>query len=230
MISFNYYDVIKRVHPLWLPFFEENKEDLQNILNKLTQIQESDKIQEIYPKPKDIFRALFYCGPEEVKLVILGQDPYINEDQAMGLSFSVPKTEKVPPSLVNIYKEIKNCYPDFEIPKHGLLKRWAKKEKILLLNAALTVIAGISNSHAALWQKFTDNLIVWLQNKNPHCVFLLMGNFAITKAKLIDSNKHKIFKTVHPSPLSASRGFIGCKGFKEIDDYLESKGLKPIKW
>jgi uracil-DNA glycosylase len=149
----------------------------------------------------------------------------------MGLSFSVPKNHRlIPPSLKNIFKEIKNSYPDYEIPKHGLLKKWAKREKILLLNSALSVQSGNSNSHALLWQDFTDKLINWFQKQNDKCIFLLMGNNAKSKANLIDSKKHKIFITIHPSPLSAHRGFFGCGVFKEINEYLKLKDLDEINY
>jgi uracil-DNA glycosylase len=169
----------------------------------------------------------------------MGQDPYIGYEiinnikipQACGLSFSVPKShKKIPPSLQNIFKEIKNCYPDYEIPKHGSLKRWVKKEKILLLNAALTVIEGKSNSHAELWTSFTDKLIKYISEKNNKTIFLLMGNFAIKKEYLIDTKKHKVFRTVHPSPLSANRGFFGCNIFKIINEYLIENNQEPINW
>jgi uracil-DNA glycosylase len=227
---YEYEIITKKIMPGWTPFFEENKELLQNILKKLNSFE-----YKIYPKPKDIFRALFYYDPKDIKLLILGQDPYIGEEnelpQAMGLSFSVPKNHRlIPPSLKNIFKEIKNCYPDYEIPKHGLLKKWAKREKILLLNSALSVQAGNSNSHALLWQDFTDKLINWFQKQNDKCIFLLMGNNAKSKANLIDSEKHKIFITIHPSPLSAHRGFFGCGVFKEINEYLKLKDLDEINY
>ena len=219
-MRFEYSKVIEKVNQSWIPFFDENKEELEKIFEKINK-----KKEEIYPLPEDLFRALFYFPPNEIKLVIIGQDPYIGSEdnipQAMGLSFSVPKKHrKIPPSLQNIFKEIKNCYPDFNIPNHGLLKRWAKQEKILLLNSALTVKAGESNSHANLWVNFTDKLIKYLSDKNDKCVFLLMGNFAKGKKHLINEEKHKVFITVHPSPLSASRGFFGCGVFKEINEFL----------
>jgi len=226
-------DIIAKVNIGWLPFFEENKEQLDKILDNI------DFNDNIFPKKKNIFKTLFYFPPEDVKLFIMGQDPYIGFEiinnikvpQACGLSFSVPKShKKIPPSLQNIFKEIKNCYSDYEIPKHGSLKKWVKKEKILLLNAALTVIEGLSNSHAELWKDFTNKLIKFISDKNDKTIFLLMGNFAINKKCLIDENKHKIFTTVHPSPLSASRGFFGCNIFKNINDYLIENGKEPIKW
>jgi len=212
----------------WLPFFNKYSNDLNLILET---INYNDKV---YPPKDKLFRALFYFSPEEIKLVILGQDPYISSydgiPQACGLSFSVPECHKlIPPSLKNIFKEIKNCYSDYEIPSNGCLERWASNEKILLLNASLTVNDGKSNSHAVIWSKFTDNLIRFISENNEGTIFLLMGNFAINKEKLI-SDKHKIFKTVHPSPLSAFRGFFGCKIFLKINEYLIENELEPIKW
>jgi uracil-DNA glycosylase len=230
MANFEYENIIKKVNIEWLPFFEENKEDFQKILTELNTMT-----KKIYPKPKDLLRSLFYHSPNDIKLFLLGQDPYIGEEntlpQAMGLSFSVPKKhKKIPPSLQNIFKEIKNSYPDYNIPKHGLLKRWARQEKILLLNAALTVFEKDSNSHAKLWFNFINKLIKWFQDKNDGCIFLLMGNFAQTKKAFIDEKKHKIFSTVHPSPLSAHNGFFKCNVFKQINDYLEEKDKDIIIW
>ena len=226
-------DIISKIHKGWLEFFEENKEQLDKILEKI------EFNENIFPNKQNIFKSLFYFSPEEIKLFIMGQDPYINYEminevkvpQACGLSFSVPKShKKIPPSLKNIFKEIKNCYPDYEIPKHGSLKRWVKKEKILLLNAALTVSEGKSNSHAILWSDFTNKLIKFISDKNEKTIFLLMGNFAINKKCLIDENKHKIFTTVHPSPLSASKGFFNCNVFKNINDYLVENNQETINW
>jgi uracil-DNA glycosylase len=198
---YNYDKVTKRIHSDWMPFFEANKYELVDILAKLNELAEKSTI---YPNRQDIFRAFFYHSPKDIKLTIIAQDPYINEDknkpQAMGLCFSVPKCHRlIPPSLQNIRKEIKNCYPDYDVPKHGLLKKWAKKEKMLLLNSALTVEKGNSNSHAKLWTKFTDRLIDWFSEQNNHCVFLLMGGYALQKAVHIDLSRHRIFNTVHPS-------------------------------
>ena len=236
-MNYEYNELIKRVHPEWLSFFENNRAELENILNLVNADLLNGKT--IYPYPQNVFRTLYYFGPKDIKLVLLGQDPYINAEiyddqtipQACGMSFGVPKIhKKIPPSLSNIFTEIKNCYPDSKIPKHGFLKRWICKEKMLLLNSALTVIAGKSNSHKDLWSSFTDKLIEFISRENKNTIFLLMGNFAINKSNLIDINKHKIFTTVHPSPLSASKGFFGCKVFIKIDEYLKSKNKKSIKW
>jgi len=231
-MSFDYEYVIKRIHKDWLPFFEKNKTYFETILNELNEMNENNII---YPLPSNLLRSLFYHSPKDIKLLLLGQDPYISEEngipQAIGLSFSVTKKhKKIPPSLKNIFKEIKNAYPDFNIPNHGSLKRWARKEKILLLNASLTVFQGKSNSHAKIWNPFTNMLIKWFQDNNIGCIFLLMGNFAQTKKVFIDENKHKIFNTIHPSPLSAYNGFFGCNVFKKINDYLEERGEEIIDW
>jgi uracil-DNA glycosylase len=226
MISYD--NIIKNIHPDWLPFFEYNKDELYSIISKLS-------YKHFYPLEKHIFRSLKYISVTDIKLIILGQDPYINIEknipQATGLSFSVPKIHtKIPLSLVNIFKEIKNSYPEYEIPKHGCLNRWAKEEKILLLNCSLTVEPGKSNSHKDLWLNFTNNLIKFINNNNDNTIFLLMGAFAINKMNLIDHEKHKIFTTRHPSPLSAYRGFFGCNVFKLVNEYLEEQNKEIINY
>jgi uracil-DNA glycosylase len=220
-MNFEYNEIIKDVNKEWLPFFETFKNELEKILTELNKFK--DRV--IYPQPKEIFKSLFYHPPQDIKICIIGQDPYIGEEdgipQAVGLSFSVPAThKKIPPSLKNIFKEIKKCFTEYEIPKHGSLERWATEEKMLLLNASLTVFAKESNSHAKLWTDFVNELIKWFSEKNPGCVFLLMGKFAQSKNKYINA-KHKIFNTIHPSPLSAHNGFFGCQVFKKINDYLK---------
>lgn len=235
-LKYEFKQVTEKVHPGWKEFFKANATELENIL---TQVNKSGESNIVFPYPYQLFRTLFYFPPEETKLVLLGQDPYIGSEvdadekipQACGFSFGVPKShKKIPPSLKNIYKEINSCYPDFVIPSHGFLKRWVQKERILLLNSALTVIEKKSNSHQALWVDFTEKLIKFISEKSPHTVFLLMGNFAIGKAKLVDSTKHKIFTTVHPSPLSASNGFFGSGVFAQINNYFQSKNIEPINW
>ena len=221
-------EITSKIHQWWKPFFDENRKELASILDQIN----SDE-NEVFPNPKDVFRALFYFGPLDTKLVILGQDPYIGYEiindmkipQACGLSFSVPKNhKKIPPSLKNIFKEID---PNYVLP-HGSLLNWVKNEKILLLNAALTVIQGKSNSHMPIWSQFTDKLIKYISDKNKDTVFLLMGNFAIKK--MSHDNMNMIFKTVHPSPLSAYNGFFGCNVFNKINEYFESKNIAMINW
>jgi len=227
-------DILLNINNGWLEFFNNNINELNIILNNI-----DFNNQIIFPDKKNIFSSLFYFPPEDINLIIVGQDCYISSEiingikvpQACGLSFSVPKSHtKIPPSLQNIFKEIKNSYPDYKIPNNGCLENWVKNEKILLLNSALTVIEGKSNSHSKLWTKFTDKLIKFISEKNNNTIFLLMGNYAINKENLIDNNKHKIFKTVHPSPLSVYRGFYGCNVFKDINNYLIQNNKKIIEW
>jgi uracil-DNA glycosylase len=227
---FDYKILTSKINDNWKPFFNDTFEDLNIIFEELNKCEKT-----IYPLSSKIFRAFEYFSPQEIKLIILGQDPYINiennKPQACGLSFSVPKChKKIPPSLKNIYKEINNNYPETVIPKHGCLKCWAKEKKILLLNSALTVKAGESNSHQELWSKWSDKLITFINEINDKTIFLLMGNFAKNKIHLIDQNKHKIFTTVHPSPLSARNGFFGCNVFKLINEYLKEIKKEEIQW
>ncbi len=183
----------------------------------------------IYPHMNDIFNALHFTSYEDVKVVILGQDPYHGYKQAHGLSFSVQPGIKIPPSLRNIYKELHDdlgCY----IPNNGFLKSWTK-EGVLLLNTVLTVREGSPNSHKNKgWEIFTDRVISLLNEREKPMVFILWGNNAISKEKLITNKNHLILKSVHPSPLSASRGFFGTKPFSKTNDFLESINEKPINW
>ena len=183
----------------------------------------------IYPNMYDIFNALHYTDYDKVKVVILGQDPYHGPNQAHGLSFSVKPNIPIPPSLRNIYKELHDdlgCY----IPNNGYLKKWAD-EGVLLLNTVLTVRAGIANSHKNKgWEQFTDNIIKVLNEREKPIVFILWGNNAISKKKLITNKNHLILQSVHPSPLSASRGFFGSKPFSKTNSFLESIGETPIDW
>lgn len=184
---------------------------------------------DIYPCMYDIFNSMKLTPFDEVKVVILGQDPYHEEDQAMGLSFSVPKTQKIPPSLVNIYKEISSETGE-TMPAHGDLTGWAK-QGVLLLNAVLTVRAHHANSHKNKgWEQFTDGIIKKVSDKKEGVVFLLWGANAREKKRLIDKTKHLILECAHPSPLSAYNGFFGCGHFNKTNEYLISKGKTPIKW
>ena len=183
----------------------------------------------IYPKGSLIFNAFDQTPFDKVKVVILGQDPYHNPDQAMGLSFSVPEGVKPPPSLMNIYKEL-NKDIGMPIPTTGDLTKWAN-QGVLLLNAVLTVRANEPASHAKIgWMDFTDDVIQLISNEKKGIVFLLWGNFAAEKQALIDATKHKILKAAHPSPLSASRGFFGCKHFSLTNEYLIQQKKYPIDW
>ncbi|WP_294372259.1 uracil-DNA glycosylase [uncultured Clostridium sp.] len=183
----------------------------------------------IYPNMYDIFNALHFTSYKDTKVVILGQDPYHGPKQAHGLSFSVNPGVKTPPSLVNIYKELHtdlNCY----IPNNGYLKKWAD-QGVLLLNTVLTVRAGNANSHKNKgWEEFTTKVIKVLNEKETPVVFILWGNNAIAKKSLITNPKHMTIESVHPSPLSASRGFFGSRPFSRTNEFLISTNQKPIDW
>lgn len=183
----------------------------------------------VFPPGKDIFNAFDYCPVDQVKVVILGQDPYHGDGQAHGLSFSVKPGVPFPPSLMNIFKEIKADLGK-DMPPNGDLSRWAK-QGVFLLNATLTVRAHQAGSHQKKgWEEFTDSVIRSVSQEREDVVFLLWGAYAQKKADLIDSNKHLILKAPHPSPLSAHRGFLGCKHFSKANEYLTSKGIDPIVW
>ena len=183
----------------------------------------------IYPDKYDIFNALHYTDFKDVKVVILGQDPYHGPNQAHGLSFSVSPGVKIPPSLLNIYKELNSdlgCYT----PNNGYLKKWAD-QGVLLLNTVLTVRDGAANSHKNKgWEQLTDKIIQLINEKNDPVVFILWGNNAIQKKSLITNNKHLILTSTHPSPLSAFRGFFGSRPFSKTNDFLMSIGKPPIDW
>lgn len=183
----------------------------------------------IFPLSENIFNALHYTPLGKVKVVILGQDPYHEKGQAEGLSFSVPKGVKIPPSLQNIYKEIGEEF-GFEIPKHGHLKKWAD-QGVLLLNTVLTVREGVAFSHKGKgWENFTDALIGAVNKEDRPIVYLLWGRAASEKEKMLDNPKHLILKAAHPSPLSAHRGFFGCGHFAKANEFLISNGEQPIDW
>jgi len=183
----------------------------------------------IYPKGKNIFAAFNLCSFDNTKVVILGQDPYHEPGQAQGLCFSVPDGVTLPPSLVNIYKEI-NSDLGKPIPQSGDLTHWAQ-QGVLLLNATLTVEAHKAGSHQGKgWEQFTDRVIQILNEKKTHLVFILWGSYAIKKANLIDKSKHLILTSVHPSPLSAYRGFFGNHHFSLCNQYLIRNGITPIEW
>ncbi len=183
----------------------------------------------VYPDMYDIFNALKLTSYSQVSVVIIGQDPYHGEGQAHGLSFSVKKGIEPPPSLKNIFKEIRDEL-GIEIPNHGELTKWAK-QGVLLLNAVLTVFAGEANSHRNMgWEIFTDRVIELLNEREEPIVFLLWGANAKQKKKLITNPNHKILETVHPSPLSAYNGFFGCGHFAKANEFLKSVGREPIDW
>lgn len=187
------------------------------------------KTYTVYPNPYDIFNALKFTPYSEVKVVILGQDPYHGPNQAHGLSFSVQPGVEIPPSLQNIYKEL-NDDLGVPIPNHGCLEEWAK-QGVLLLNASLTVRAGMPASHSRIgWETFTDAVIKKLNDRQDQVVFILWGNYARSKKSMIDPKKHKIIESPHPSPLSAHRGFFGSKPFSKANQFLIEIGKEPIDW
>ena len=193
--------------------------------------QEKAKHKVIYPKGQEYFAALNFTPLDKVKVVILGQDPYHGPGQAHGLCFSVATGIKTPPSLVNIYKEIKS---DLNLPPDsfttGDLSCWAD-QGVLLLNSVLTVEKHQAASHQGKgWEIFTDAVIKILSNKRENCVFLLWGSYAQKKGSVIDTDKHLVLKAPHPSPLSAYRGFLGCKHFSQCNQYLAETGQEPIDW
>lgn len=183
----------------------------------------------VYPSMYDIFNSMKKTAFGDIKAVILGQDPYHEEGQAMGLSFSVPKGVIKPPSLVNIFKEIK-AETGAEMPESGDLTGWAE-QGVLLLNAVLTVRRHAANSHKGKgWEDFTDGIIKKISDGREHVVFLLWGGNARSKKSLIDGNKHLILECAHPSPLSAYNGFFGCGHFVKANEYLIKHGVQPIEW
>jgi uracil-DNA glycosylase len=198
---------------------------------KLKQFLQQEKTagRIVYPKGSDIFNAMNTTPFDKVKVVILGQDPYHGEGQAHGLSFSVRKGVPLPPSLMNIYKEIDAEY-GIKMPRTGDLTGWAE-QGVLLLNAMLTVQQANAGSHQKKgWEEFTDAIIRAINDKREHVVFLLWGSYAQKKGALIDRKKHCVLESVHPSPLSAHRGFLGNGHFKKTNDYLVKQGLTPIEW
>ncbi|NXK84517.1 UNG glycosylase, partial [Amazona guildingii] len=193
-------------------------------------VAEERKRYTVYPPPEQVFTWTQMCDIRDVKVVILGQDPYHGPNQAHGLCFSVQKPVPPPPSLENIYKELSTDIEDFTHPGHGDLTGWAK-QGVLLLNAVLTVRAHQATSHKERgWEQFTDVVVSWL-NKNLHgVVFMLWGAYAQKKGSSIDRKRHHVLQTVHPSPLSVNRGFFGCRHFSKTNELLRKAGKKPIDW
>ena len=207
---------------------EKQKPYFQHILQQVQQAKAAGKT--VYPPQSEIFSAFSPTEFEAVKVVILGQDPYHGPNQAHGLAFSVKPPVAPPPSLVNIYKELAQDIPNFQIPHHGYLVDWAK-QGVLLLNTVLTVEQGQAHSHANFgWEIFTDKVIEQLNLYRENLVFLLWGSHAQKKGQFIDQNRHCVLRAPHPSPLSAHRGFFGCHHFSQANHYLESKALSPIQW
>ncbi len=193
-------------------------------------VQAERKTFQVFPPTDLVFHAFQLTALDKLKVVILGQDPYHNDGQAHGLSFSVPEGMAIPPSLRNIYSELSTDIQGFQIPSHGNLTKWAE-QGVLLLNATLTVRAHEAGSHQKKgWEMFTDEIIKAISENCEHVVFLLWGSYAIKKSNLIDSSKHLILTSVHPSPLSVYRGFYGCRHFSKANEFLISKGEQPIDW
>lgn len=184
----------------------------------------------IFPDMYDIFNALKYTSYKDTKAVLLGQDPYHGVSQAHGLAFSVKPEVKIPPSLVNIYKELKDDIEGFYIPNNGYLKKWAE-EGVLLLNTSLTVVKDMANSHSKIgWNIFTDKIIELLNERTDPVVFILWGNNAKQKQSLITNSRHLVLKAAHPSPLSAYNGFFGCRHFSKTNNFLTKINKKTIDW
>lgn len=215
-IGNNWDDILKEEYNK--PYFEKLMNFIEDEYSKYT----------IYPDRNNIYNALKLTPPDKVKVVILGQDPYINKNQANGLSFSVQPGIAIPPSLRNIFREQRKDLGIIQ-PNSGDLTKWAE-QGVLLLNTTLTVRAGLSNSHQGKgWGIFTDSIIKYLGQKE-NIVFMLWGNNAKAKRKLIDSSKNLILEAAHPSPLSATRGFFGCQHFSKANNYLIEHNLSPIDW
>lgn len=218
-----------QLHSSWMNAIgdELEKDYMKNLRQFLKAEKQAGKV--VFPPGPEIFNAFNHTPFDQVKVVILGQDPYHGPNQAHGLCFSVLPGVKTPPSLVNIYKEI-NADLSLPIPQHGCLTSWAD-QGVLLLNAVLTVEQANANAHAGKgWEQFTDAAIAALNEKREGIVFLLWGSYAQKKGKLIDTQKHLVLKAPHPSPLSAHRGFLGCGHFSKTNEYLQSVGKKTMDW
>jgi uracil-DNA glycosylase len=217
-----------RIEKEWLEVLRSEFEkpyftDLKAFLN------EEKKHYRVYPPGNRIFAAFDYTPFSKVKVVILGQDPYHGDGQAHGLCFSVPEGVALPPSLVNIYKELTTDL-GIPVPKSGNLENWAK-QGVLLLNATLTVRANQAGSHQRRgWENFTDEVIRQLSARHTGLVFILWGSYAQAKEALIDTSKHYVLKAVHPSPLSVYRGFFGCRHFSKTNELLSQAGKEPVDW
>lgn len=211
---------------------EEWHNPLKEEFNKkyFLKIKEFLHTSEFYPPLNSIFKFTFSFHFTQTKVVILGQDPYHNKGQATGIAFSVPRSFPIPPSLVNIYNEISNSFNDFLKPKHGDLSKWSE-QNVLLLNTSLTVKPNTPSSHSKIgWEIFTNKILQLINDKCNNVVFMLWGNHAISKKGMIDSSKHLILCTTHPSPFSARKGFLGCNHFKLANEYLIKNNIEPINW
>ena len=219
---------IKNLSQDWNELLKDEFEKLY--YRKLTEsVNLAFKTSVVYPPANLVFNALMLCSFNAIKVVIIGQDPYHGRGQANGLSFSVNDGIRKPPSLQNIFKELQTDIEGFEIPESGNLESWSK-QGIVMLNAVLTVEEGKPGSHKSFgWELFTDAIIKLISDKKEHVVFLLWGNYAITKSQLIDSTKHMVLTAAHPSPL-ARGAFFGSKHFSKTNNYLATNKLKPVNW
>ena len=207
---------------------EKRQPYFQQILQQVRNERVAGKV--VYPPQNQVFSAFALTEFKDVKVVILGQDPYHGPNQAHGLAFSVKPPVAPPPSLVNMYKELAQDIEGFQIPSHGCLTDWAK-QGVLLLNTVLTVERGRAHSHANFgWETFTDKVIEQLNVHRENLVFLLWGAHAQKKGRFIDRKRHCVLSAPHPSPLSAHRGFFGCRHFSQANHYLKQHGLSPINW
>lgn len=214
----------------WKSFLQSESQKLyfQKIYDRIADATHAQKI--VYPSEEERFSAYKLTPPDQIKVVILGQDPYHGSNQANGLAFSVHKNIPIPPSLRNIYKELADDIKGFVIPEHGSLVDWAR-QGVFLLNTSLSVEAANAASHSDIgWQMLTDATIQAINEQCYNVVFILWGSHAQKKRALIDASKHLIITSVHPSPLSAYRGFFGSKPFSQTNDYLIQQGKSPINW
>lgn len=218
-----------QLEPSWLGLLESEFEQPYMKALRSFLMQEQSAGAQIYPPGELIFNALNTTPFEQVRVIILGQDPYHGPDQAHGLCFSVQPGVRIPPSLKNIYQELHDDL-GVPVPAHGCLTHWAE-QGVLLLNAVLTVEAGKANSHQNKgWEQFTDRVIKLLNDRAENLVFMLWGSYAQRKGGVIDRQRHLVLQAPHPSPLSAYRGFFGCRHFSQANQYLRQHGLQPVEW
>ncbi|BBC40976.1 uracil-DNA glycosylase [Photobacterium damselae subsp. piscicida] len=214
----------------WQNFLQQQQQQkyFEQIQSYVANARQQGKV--VYPPEDDVFSAFTATPLDQVKVVILGQDPYHGPDQAHGLSFSVKPGVKTPPSLANMYKELATDIDGFTIPEHGYLQSWAE-QGVLLLNTVLTVEQGNAHSHAKIgWETFTDKVIEHIDQECEGVIFLLWGAHAQKKGKKINTQKHHVLKSAHPSPLSAYRGFFGCQHFSQTNTLLQAMNKTPITW
>ncbi len=217
-----------KIAPSWKEHLQDEfeKEYFEHLVHF---VKDEYKNHRVFPPGRQIFSAFDHCSFDDVKVVIIGQDPYHGPGQANGLCFSVNDGIKLPPSLQNIYKEIEDDIGK-KMPASGNLERWAK-QGVLLLNATLTVRARTPGSHQNKgWEQFTDAVIRKISDEKEGVVFMLWGAYAQRKGQVIDRRKHKVLESAHPSPFAANRGFFGCRHYSKANEYLNERGLQPIDW